>query len=98
MALDERPERLPGQRSVTLRQEYVLVFRRPREQRTHFADFWLPHTMAGAAAAQRYVSGLGDDRKAALREQLRVSLPFAADGSLHLIDRVWAVRGTKRTG
>jgi SAM-dependent methyltransferase len=60
-------------------------------------DFWLPHTMVGAAVAQRYVSGLDDDRQAALREQLRATLPFAADGSLHLIDRVWAVRGTKPT-
>jgi hypothetical protein len=61
-------------------------------------DFWLPHTMAGAAVAQRYVSGLDDDRQAALREQLRITLPFAEDGSLHVIDRVWAVRGTKPTG
>lgn len=60
-------------------------------------DFWLPHTMAGAAVAQRYVSGLDDDRQDALREQLRATLPFAADGSLHMIDRVWAVRGTKPT-
>jgi SAM-dependent methyltransferase len=60
-------------------------------------EFWLPHTMVGAAVAQRYVSGLDDDRQAALRERLRVTLPFAADGSLHLIDRVWAVRGTKPT-
>jgi len=60
-------------------------------------EFWLPHTMAGAAVAQRYVSGLDDDRQAELREQLRVTLPFAADGSLHVIDRVWAVRGTKPT-
>ena len=60
-----------------------------------FDDFWLPHTMAGAAFAQRYLSGLADDRKAALREQLRVTLPVAADGSLQLIDRAWAVRGTK---
>ena len=60
-------------------------------------DFWLPHTIAGAAAAQRYASALDDDRKAALREQLRATLPFAADGSLRLVDRAWAVRGTKRT-
>lgn len=53
--------------------------------------------MAGASAAQRDVSGLNDDRKAALREQLRATLPFAADGSLHLIDRAWAVRGRKQT-
>jgi hypothetical protein len=60
-------------------------------------EFWLPHTMAGAAVAQRYVSGLDADRQAALREQLRATLPIAANGSLHLIDRVWAVRGTKPT-
>ena len=60
-------------------------------------DFWLPHTMAGTAVAQRYVSGLDDERKAALREQLRATLPVAADGSLHVIDRAWAVRGTKRS-
>jgi len=58
-------------------------------------DFWLPYTMAGASAAQRYVTALDDDRKAALRERLRVTLPVAADGSLRLIDRAWAVRGTK---
>jgi hypothetical protein len=58
-------------------------------------DFWVPHTMAGTAVAQRYVSGLDAERRAALREQLRATLPIAADGSLHLIDRAWAVRGTK---
>jgi SAM-dependent methyltransferase len=58
-------------------------------------DFWRPHTMAGAAVAQRYVTGLDADRQAALREQLRGTMPFAADGSLRLIDRAWAVRGTK---
>jgi SAM-dependent methyltransferase len=60
-------------------------------------EFWLPHAMPGAAVAQRYASALDDEGKAALREQLRVTLPFAADGSLHLIDRAWAVRGTKRS-
>ena len=60
-------------------------------------DFWLPYTMAGSAPTQRYVSGLDDERQAALREQLRATLPIAADGSLHLTDRAWAVRGTKPT-
>ena len=60
-------------------------------------EFWLPHTMAGPAAAQRYVSGLDAERKAALRERLRATLPIAADGSLHLTDRAWVVRGTKPT-
>jgi SAM-dependent methyltransferase len=63
----------------------------------HLDDFWLPHTLAGSAIAQRYVSGLDDEQQAALREQLRATLPFAADGSLHLTDRAWAVRGTKPT-
>jgi hypothetical protein len=56
-------------------------------------EFWVPHTMAGTAAAQRYVSGLDDERKAALREQLRATLPIAADGSLHLTERLRGVRG-----
>ncbi len=59
-------------------------------------DYWLPFTMDGTAAAQRYASALDGDRKAALREQLRATLPIAADGSLHLTDRAWTVRGTKR--
>jgi SAM-dependent methyltransferase len=62
-----------------------------------FDDFWLPHTMAGAAVAQRYVSALDGEQQAVLRERLRRTLPFAADGSLQLIDRAWMVRGTKRS-
>lgn len=60
-------------------------------------DYWLPHTMPGPAAPQRYVSALDDERKAALREQLRAVLPTAADGTIGLIGRAWTVRGTKRT-
>jgi len=60
-------------------------------------DFWLPHTITGASRAQRYVTALDDGRKAALRERLRATLPLAADGSLRLTGRAWAVRGTKRT-
>ena len=59
-------------------------------------DFWLPHTKPGAAVAQRYASALDDERKAELRERLRVRLPAAADGTSGLIGRAWAVRGTKR--
>ena len=58
-------------------------------------DYWLPHAMTGPAAPQRYVSALDDERKAALREQLRVTLPTAADGTIELIGRAWVVRGTK---
>ena len=61
-----------------------------------FADYWLPHTMPGGLAVQRYVSALDDGRKAALRERLRSMLPIAADGTIDLIGRAWAVRGTKQ--
>jgi hypothetical protein len=61
-----------------------------------FDDFWLPHTIAGTSKAQRYVTALDDGPKAVLREKLRTTLPFDADGSLRLIGRAWAVRGTKR--
>lgn len=60
-------------------------------------DYWLPHTMPGASASQRYASALDADRQAALREQLRATLPIAADGTIDLIGRAWAVRGTKPT-
>jgi SAM-dependent methyltransferase len=62
-----------------------------------FDDYWLPHTMPGPTAVQRYAATLDDERKASLREQLLVTLPTAADGTIDLIGRAWAVRGTKRT-
>jgi SAM-dependent methyltransferase len=64
-----------------------------------FADFWQPHTMPGPAPApaQRFVAALDDGGKAALREHLRTRLPIAADGTIDLIGRAWAVRGTKAT-
>ena len=48
--------------------------------------------------SKRDVSGLDDDRKDALREQVRATLPVAADGSLHVTDRAWAVRGAQGNG
>jgi hypothetical protein len=59
-----------------------------------FDDYWLPHVMVGPSAAQRYVRSLGDDRQLALRERLRSVLPATGDGSIQLIARAWAVRGT----
>jgi hypothetical protein len=63
-----------------------------------FDDFWRPHAMTGPANVQRYVATLDDRRKAALQEQLRAMLPIAADGTIDLIGRAWAVRGTKQGG
>ena len=58
-------------------------------------DYWRPHTLPGPAAPQRYVGTLDDSRRATLREQLRVTLPIASDGTISLIGRAWVVRGTK---
>jgi len=83
-------------RAVGLRNVEVAAIDLPMRFRD-FDDFWLPHTMAGPGGAQRYVATLDDDRKAALREQLRDSLPSAADGKIDLTGRAWAARGTKPT-
>jgi hypothetical protein len=39
---------------------------------------------------------LSEDRRAALRDRIRANRPVNSDGSIHLIARAWAVRGTMR--
>jgi SAM-dependent methyltransferase len=58
-----------------------------------FDDYWTPF-LSGQAPAPGYCMSLGEEARAALRERLRTSLPVQADGSIHLIARAWAVRGT----
>ncbi len=58
-------------------------------------DYWRPHLLGGPGVAQRYVAALAEAQRAALRDRLRATLPVAADGSIPLIARAWAVRGTK---
>ena len=38
---------------------------------------------------------IAEDARAELRERLRAVLPIRPDGSIHLIARAWAVRGSK---
>jgi SAM-dependent methyltransferase len=62
---------------------------------THFQDFddyWSPF-LGGQAPAPRYAMSLDEERRTALRERVRSNLPFAPDGSIHLVARAWAVRG-----
>jgi SAM-dependent methyltransferase len=59
-----------------------------------FDDYWLPF-LGGQGAAPGYVRGLSDTQLAALRERLRQSLPVALDGSIPLVARAWAVRGSR---
>jgi len=57
-----------------------------------FEDYWSPF-LGGQAPAPGYTMSLSEERRAALREHIRARLPIAADGSIHLIARAWAVRG-----
>jgi SAM-dependent methyltransferase len=60
-----------------------------------FDDYWSPFTQ-GQGPAPGYAASLSDERRNALRETLRASLPIASDGSIRLTARAWAVRGCKR--
>jgi SAM-dependent methyltransferase len=60
-----------------------------------FDDYWSPF-LGGQGPAPSYLMSLDDERRVALRERLRATLPVAADGSISLIARAWAVRGNPR--
>ena len=59
-----------------------------------FDDYWQPF-LGGQGAAPGYVMSLSAERRAALRDRLRNTLPFAPDGSIPLIARAWAIRGRR---
>jgi hypothetical protein len=62
---------------------------------THFHDFedyWAPF-LGGVGPAPGYAVSLDPQAQAELRERLRATLPTAADGSIDLIARAWAVHG-----
>lgn len=60
-----------------------------------FDDYWSP-SLGGQGPAPGYAMSLSEERRAALRDHVRAGLPVAPDGSIHLIARAWAVRGTRR--
>ncbi len=59
---------------------------------TDFDDFWSPF-IGGNGPAPAYAMSLTEDRRIALRENLRARLPAQSDGSISLTARAWAVRG-----
>ena len=72
------------------------VATRPIDVPTTFGDFddyWSPF-LGGQGPAPGYCMSLSEQRRAALRDRLRATLPSAADGRITLIARAWAVRGT----
>jgi hypothetical protein len=68
----------------------------PLQVPTVFRDFddWTPF-LGGQGPAPGYAMSLEEPRRAALREALRARLPAAADGSIALTARAWAVAGRR---
>jgi hypothetical protein len=62
-----------------------------------FDDYWTPF-LGGQFPAPDYAMSLGEEARAVLRERIRARLPVAADGSISLIARAWAARGTVPAG
>ncbi len=63
---------------------------------TDFANFdayWTPF-LGGQGPAPAYVMSLSEERRVLLRERVRRELPTQSDGSIRLIARAWAARGT----
>jgi SAM-dependent methyltransferase len=59
-----------------------------------FDDYWSPF-LGGQAPAPAYAMSLSQERRAALRERIRASLPTNAKGEHNLVARAWAVRGVR---
>ncbi|MCB0108515.1 MAG: hypothetical protein KDE53_21490, partial [Caldilineaceae bacterium] len=57
-----------------------------------FDDYWHPF-LGGQGPAPSYAMALDPTARTCLREQIHASLPIAADGSIALVARAWAVRG-----
>lgn len=60
-----------------------------------FDDYWSPF-LGGEGPAPSYAMSLSEGRRVALREQIRLTLPIAPDGSIHLVARAWVVRGVRK--
>lgn len=59
-----------------------------------FDDYWLPF-LGAQGSVSKYLRGLNDEMRTALRDQLQRQLATAADGGIALVARAWAVKGTK---
>jgi SAM-dependent methyltransferase len=59
-----------------------------------FDDYWSPF-LGGQGPAPGYALSLDKERRARLCERIRAGLERQADGSIHLIARAWAARGTR---
>jgi SAM-dependent methyltransferase len=62
-----------------------------------FDDYWGPF-LGAQGPAPSYAMSLDEGRRTRLRERLRSGLPTAHDGSISLVARAWAARGTAKPG
>ena len=60
-----------------------------------FDDYWSPFLAGGQAPAPRYLSSKSAAEREAVRAEVQRRLPIAADGSIRLTMRAWAVQGTR---
>lgn len=58
-----------------------------------FDDYWTPF-LGGQAPAPAYAMSLPQEGRDALAERIRAKLASEADGSIRMISRAWAVKGT----
>jgi SAM-dependent methyltransferase len=61
---------------------------------TDFEDYWSPF-LGAQGPAPGYAMSLNEERRARLRDRIRRALPVAANGSIPLTARAWAVRGRR---
>jgi SAM-dependent methyltransferase len=68
----------------------------PIEISTDFASFdeYWKSFQGGSGPAPSYVASLEEEHRAALAQELEEALPGNSDGSISLVARAWAVRGT----
>ncbi len=59
-----------------------------------FESYWQPF-MLGNFPAPKYAMSLNPAQRDLLQDRLRAAVPVAEDGSIHLIPRVWAIRGDR---
>lgn len=59
-----------------------------------FDDYWAP-LQRGHSPSQEHVAALSDVERSRLGDQLRSTLPTKPDGSIDLLARAWAAKGSK---
>ncbi len=57
-----------------------------------FEDYWTPF-LGGVGSAPTYMKSVPEEARRRLKDRLRETLPIAADGSISLMARAWAVKG-----